>query len=408
MNITIISSVLPYPLNSGGAQAQFNMIDGLRHIHNITYLFIETRINQAQALKELAGKWQNVNIVIYPYLRQLMHGSFLKDKILRAFKKVFCKNSESFKVETALKPYGIYFTSDLVSFVNAVIEGGNADIVQVEFYPCLHIIDYLPNDIKKIFIHHEIRFVRNDRLLSTNKLCDKDKSLSEKIKAQELCDLNKYDRVVTLTDNDKDVLCENGVVTELMVSPAAVNTPNGNYSGWNGRILFLGGYSHKPNVEGMDWFFHDVLPNIDEKHLASVEFHLVGNGWPESLIEEYRKSIHFPFVYHGFVKDLQTVVPGCIMIVPILTGSGMRMKILDAAALGVPFITTSVGVEGLLFKDGHDCIVRNEASEWAISLVKMIEDEDLRKFITAGARSVFEQNYSESVLLRKRNLVYSF
>ena len=96
------------------------------------------------------------------------------------------------------------------------------------------------------------------------------------------------------------------------------------------------------------------------------------------------------------------------MIVPILTGSGMRMKILDAAALGVPFITTSVGVEGLLFKDGHDCIVRNEASEWAISLVKMIEDEDLRKFITAGARSVFEQNYSESVLLRKRNLVYSF
>lgn len=91
MNITIISSVLPYPLNSGGAQAQFNMIDGLRHIHNITYLFIETRINQAQALKELAGKWQNVNIVIYPYLRQLMHGSFLKDKILRAFKKYFVK-----------------------------------------------------------------------------------------------------------------------------------------------------------------------------------------------------------------------------------------------------------------------------------------------------------------------------
>ena len=95
------------------------------------------------------------------------------------------------------------------------------------------------------------------------------------------------------------------------------------------------------------------------------------------------------------------------MIVPILSGSGMRMKILEAAALGLPILTTRVGVEGLLFRNNESCIISNKPDEFANSLVSIMTNEKLREKLTSSAADLYERNYSPQVLSEVRNNIYN-
>ena len=121
MNITIITPWLPYPLTSGGAQAQYNFIDTLRKEHHIAIIFPLNGKNRIEAMKHLQEIWPEVSFHPYSYFRQMTHGAFLKDKIVRAIKLKVCPNSDRFLVERALKPYGFYFTKDYRSHPGGVL-----------------------------------------------------------------------------------------------------------------------------------------------------------------------------------------------------------------------------------------------------------------------------------------------
>lgn len=399
MNITIITDVLPYPLKSGGAQAQFNMIDVLRKEHNISIIFAESGRNKIQAMHTLERLWPEVKFFPFRYVRQMLFPLFIKDKAIRAFKlKFMCENTR-FKVERILKPYGVYFSRDFKRFINNVVCRIKADIVQVEFFPYLDVVDCLPRTVKRIFIHHEIRFVRNRRLLADIDMTEREQQQEEEVKEQEIRKLNSYDAVVALTETDKEILRKNGVDVPVYASPAAVNTVRLPYKDWNGNVVFVGGYGHYPNKEGLDWFLNEVMPLMKFKMPLLV----VGSGWP-SHYEHENNNIRML----GFVERLEDVVHGSIMIVPILSGSGMRMKILDAAAMNVPFITTSVGVEGLNFKDGKSCLVADTPQDFALALERLLKDETLRRTLAGNASVVFDEIYSKSALAKIRNSIYYF
>lgn len=399
MNITIITDVFPYPLKSGGAQAQFNMIDVLRKEHNISIIFAENGRNKMRAMRILKRLWPEVAFFSFRYYRQMLNPLFLKDKAVRAFKLKLMYDNPRFKVERVLKPYGVYFTKDFMNFINGVISKTKADIVQVEFFPYLQIIDFLPHTVKKIFIHHEIRFVRNKRLLAGINMTEREKQQEIYTKEREIKTLNMYDAVVTLTKTDKDILECNGVVVSIFVSPAAVNTPQIPFKAWNGSVVFIGGYGHYPNKEGVDWFLDEVMPLM----AVDVSLQIIGMGWP-SYYEQKTGDVKLL----GFVERLEDIVPGSIMIVPILSGSGMRMKILDAAAMNVPFITTSVGVEGLDFKNEESCLVADTPIEFAAALERLVKDEALRRKIANNAFAVFDETYSKLALAKVRDNIYSF
>lgn len=403
MNIVIISILLPYPLNSGGAQAQFNFIDKLRKKHKITFVFPENAQNKYSAMRKLQELWPEVTFKPYSYFSQLTDLSFFFSKIVRALKIKFCFNSERFKVERILKPYGYSLNSRFGKFITKTISAVKADIVQVEFYPFLSLVDALPQDVLKVFIHHEIRYIRNERMVADFTLTEKEQRLRDEVKVKEISDLNKYDRVVTLTQNDKEVLEKVGVKSPIFVSPAAVDTECKPYKGWNGNITFLGGYGHAPNKEGMDWFINEVIPLLTAKNASKIKLDIIGKGWPK----DYEKiSDSYEIKLRGFVEHLSDAVCGTIMIVPILSGSGMRMKILEAAALGVPFITTSVGVEGLKFKTMDSCIIADTADDFAKGLLLLMSDDALRCRLTENAAKIFEENYSVNGLSEIRNKVY--
>lgn len=399
MNIVIITNILPYPLNSGGAQAQYNFIDCLRKRHKISIIFTEEGRNKLSNMKILMNLWPEVDFYPYKYIRQLCYPRFIIDKAERAFGLAITPNSRHFKVMRALKPYGVYFSKDFVTFVNKILHDTKADIMQAEFYPSLPIARYVPNTVKKIFIHHEIRFVRNERLLKDFKLNNQEKHLQNEIKKNEISNLNLYDTIVTLTNKDKDTLIKHGVKTNIKVSPAAINTKILPYKEWNGKITFIGGYGHIPNKEGINWFIEKVIPLMNKK--APININIIGAGWPARYSETPGVNLL------GFVDDLAKYAHGSILIVPILTGSGMRMKILEAAAMSIPFITTTIGVEGLIFRNGKECIVADTPEQFAKGLETMMNNSKIRKALAENANATYIELYSKENLCLIRENVYT-
>lgn len=403
MNIVIISILLPFPLNSGGAQAQYSMIDRLRKKHRITFIFPENGQNRKGAMYELQKRWPEVTFYPYSFVAQLLDPVFLLSKIRRAVKKVFCLRNERFLIERILQPYGYSLNERFIGFLNEKIIAARADIVQVEFFPFLSLGHKLSTDVYKIFVHHEIRYVRNERLLSALRLLSDELVLKDKVKEQELRDLKYFDRIITLTQVDKTLLLSEGVNVPIDVSPAAVNSEKREFSGWNNSISFLGGFVHTPNQEGMEWFMNEVVPLVRWENYPGIRLNIIGKGWPHT----YQMKIGCVAVtLEGFVEHLSDALCGSIMIVPILSGSGMRMKILEAAALGVPFITTTVGVEGLDFVHGESCLIADTPIDFAKALTELMNDEKKRRYIAMNALRLYEQKYSVEALVKVRNEIY--
>lgn len=400
-SILIITSFLPYPIHSGGEQAQYNMIEALRKNYKIGIIFPLNRDNRPADVETLSSLWPEVRLFPFPLISQYTHPPFLIQKTRRfLYKKLLHKVS---LVKDALDRTDFLTSKAYIDFINKAIAETKPDIIQVEFIQNLNIGGLLPKSLKKIFVHHEIGFVMTDRMLKNVSLTNKQQNKKKQKKRQEIARLNQYDGIITLTETDKDVLEKSGVKPPIYVSPAAVNTREKEYDGWNGLIVFVGGYYHRPNQEGMDWFLREVTPCVDWSKYPQTQLKIVGLGWPTSYEGNFNGlNVHLT----GYVDDLSEHVSRTLMIVPLLTGSGMRMKILDASALSVPFVSTSVGAEGLDFSDGDTCMIADGANEFAKALEKLMDDYSFRETIARKAHNLFMEKYSLGSLVERRKEIY--
>lgn len=402
-SILIITSFLPYPIHSGGEQAQFNMIEALKGNYKIGIVFPVNRDNRPEDVKALSNIWPEVRMFPFPWWKQYTYLPFLAQKARKFINRHLSSFWKKSKADDVLGETDFLVSKSYLRFVRRATMAMKADVIQVEFIQNLNIGKYLPEGIKKIFVHHEIGFVITDRSLEKMSLTERQQARRERKKHQEIARLNQYDGIVTLTETDKDVLENAGVTRPIFVSPAAVNTKEMAYEGWSGNLVFIGGYHHRPNQEGIDWFLSEVVPRIDWKHYPQARLKMIGLGWPLSYERDFN-GLHVQLL--GYVDDLSEHAACGIMIVPILTGSGMRMKILDAAALSVPFVSTNVGVEGLDFADRNSCLIGDCAEEFAQALVTLMNDGILRKTIAINSHRLFLEKYSLHALVGKREVVY--
>lgn len=181
--------------------------------------------------------------------------------------------------------------------------------------------------------------------------------------------LPRFDAVAAITAPDQRRLRALGCPEPVVFVPAGVELSRFQVDKAiqpKPRTLFMiGSLNWLPNLEGLDWFLVNVWPFVHER-LPELELHIAGKETPER-IQRLKGSNVF---VHGFVESAPEFMQRYeIMIVPLLSGGGMRIKIIEGMALGKCIISTGLGSEGISVRNAHDIVLCDEPSEW----IKRIE-----------------------------------
>ena len=161
---------------------------------------------------------------------------------------------------------------------------------------------------------------------------------------------------------------------------------------------------YPPNVEGVHWFSTQVFPLI-RRLVGDATFVIVGSRPPE----EIRRLAHAGsgIVVTGYVADLQPVLERAgVLVVPVHSGSGMRVKILEAFARGIPVVSTTVGVEGIAAQPGEHLLIGDSPSEFAQAVARVLLDEGLARSLVIAARRLVENRYDPGVALAGLDAIY--
>lgn len=186
--------------------------------------------------------------------------------------------------------------------------------------------------------------------------------------------VNEIDELHLLSADDARELNDWGIrhrVTRIFYPSAESDTRAQSEVPQKNHALFVGSLSWHPNSEGIHWFIRRVLPLLP----SSIRVEVAGAGASSSLVNEF-KSLSDRVQFHGFVDDLEELYIGTrCFFAPLLSGSGVKLKILNALARGIPVVTTSIGVEG--FPSGYETAVRvaDDAAQFADHIVSLVRDD---------------------------------
>jgi glycosyltransferase involved in cell wall biosynthesis len=158
------------------------------------------------------------------------------------------------------------------------------------------------------------------------------------------------------------------------------------------RLLFCGSLDYGPNKEGIIWFANEVWPLV-LKQFKNATLTIIGRNPSRDTISFFSGIQGINFI--GPVKDVRLFYKECtISIVPIFTGSGTRLKILEAMALGIPVVSTSKGAEGIDIEDGKNIVIADNKTVMYKSICYLLFNSTFYYTIRKEARLLVEENYS--------------
>lgn len=164
------------------------------------------------------------------------------------------------------------------------------------------------------------------------------------------------------------------------------------------HILHIGTMYWPPNIDGINWFIAEVLPLI-RRERPEVVFDCVGARPPQELLDLKQRDPRINVT--GYVEDVQPFLQGAgVMIVPLRAGGGMRVKILNALAQGLPIVTTTLGCEGIAVEHGVSALIGDTPEQLARHVLAVLADRELGDRLGRNARALFEARYDYRVALR--------
>lgn len=225
----------------------------------------------------------------------------------------------------------------------------------------------------------------------------------KKVRGLEARAFNKAKRVLTVSKRDlleyesgypelknKAIYVNNGIDLSKALNEPVVKREKAN-------ILFVGSLKHPPNLHGLKWFVENAWPPILEKYPEAV-FTIVGSGRladEDQAFFENATGVHFL----GFVENLYPLLrKETCLVVPLFSGSGTRLKILEAFSFRLPVISTTVGAEGISYSDGKDILIADSAEEMLSKVSQILEDEETAIGIAEHAYELVEGEYNWDVI----------
>ncbi len=171
------------------------------------------------------------------------------------------------------------------------------------------------------------------------------------------------------------------------------------------NIITVSTLFYPPNADGVRWFIREVFP-IVRRQMPEATLTIVGARPPQDIVRfATRHSSHVTLT--GYVPDLQPYLErAALMVVPVRAASGMRVRILEALARGIPLVTTTTGVEGIEAIHGEHLLVADEPREFAEAVVRLLGNAQLRERLARNGRRLIEEHYDWRVVLPRLEGVY--
>lgn len=411
--LLIVSFKIPYPLNEGGAIAQFVFLEHLATIYEISFCTIINTQFQKTSIEGLKNAIPNLKVYSFEHISNVAFKSRLVTNFV-AFGIALIKNTRFFigkcmnKVQFNSKPINIetsfgYLEEEFVLFLKTIIKENDFEFIQLEFFETISLLPILPKEIKKIVVHHEIRSKRNSLILMPN--IEFKKYIVETTKIIETAFLNFADSVIVFNEKDKEYLSE--LKTKVFVSPFGIPQQmivKNEVSTFFNKFLFLGSENHYPNKEGLQWFLDQIY--IPNSKIINWPIYITGT-WSENFQKKYEKYESILFI--GFIPELKECYDHSIMLTPILSGSGIRTKILQSFANKIPVIASKFASEGLFENsDTSNHLIHFESEmDFLREFEKIRNDMSYLTSIAENGFQYFSNFFNMDDLLQKRVNVYN-
>jgi len=386
--ILILTNRIPYPLKDGGNMAMHAMIEGYHEAGWQVYLLSMNTSRHhvaqdhlAKMNKHLAGfEWVNVD-------------TELKTKdIIKNF--LFSKEPNH-----AQRFYNEAFKEKL----EEVLAAFNPDVVQVE---SVFLSGYLPSiksDSRALAVLrlHNVEYQIWQGLAKRTKNRIKRfylNNLTRRVRNYERAAWLEYDLLLAITEKDAHLVSRLEMVNEMIVAPFSIDTKkivfDTNNEKWVG--YHLGAMDWMPNAEGMSWFLQKVWPRI-HKAMPNFEFYFAGRGMSQQFKDKTIGGVHCL----GEVPDAKAFIADKkILIVPLRSGGGVRVKILEAMASGKVVISTHTGMKGIDAKPGEHYLLAGKPDDYVRSIKWCLENKDKAEAMAQKAVTLVKTKYEQENVIK--------
>lgn len=248
---------------------------------------------------------------------------------------------------------------------------------------------------------HNVEWIISDRLGRQGTLTGRDlvyrayRARERRLrKREEIAACVEADWVLCVTSVDADVLKAAVPWQRFAVVPTGLEPDERPFSEPPAEpptAVFIGKMDYRPNIDAVLWFYESILPLVRQRYPA-FRFRVIGPNPPKAVTDTKPEGVEVT----GWVEDPREHLRAATMAaVPLRAGSGARLKILEAMALGRPVVSTTIGAEGIEITPGVEFECADYPTAFAQAMCRLIEDQRRRVSIGLASRAVFEQSYSE-------------
>jgi glycosyltransferase involved in cell wall biosynthesis len=393
MNVLLLTQVLPYPPDSGPKVKTYNVIKYLARSHDLTLVSF-VRGDQTKHVRHLERYCRTVHTV--PMERGVVRdGLAMTHSLLTSQPWMMVRDDRQ----------------AMHDLVDRLCTEQSFDVAHADQLNMCQYAERVPSAFK-VFDAHNALWLLYKRLWLTLKpspkkgLLGRDWRLLKRYEGRVCCE---FDAVLAVSEEDRLALQEAaGRPLDATVIPIAIDTdevtiikreaePN--------HILHIGTMYWPPNVDAVNWFIREVYPLV-RRERPDVQFDMLGSRPPADLLALNEASLGINVT--GYVADPTPYQQqAAVMIVPLRAGGGMRVKILNALAEGIPIVSTTLGYEGIDVTPEQDILAANTPEEFATQVLRVLNDPALDRRLAVNGRQLAEERYDYRQACRALDQVYT-
>lgn len=377
MRILFITETVPYPLDSGGRIKTFHTLRMLADAHDVRlHAFIR---DDAQRVHRVSLEVLGVLTALHLVRRSMAREAWFAVRSL------------------AGAPYSVgrHFNHTVFAAIEAEAVRWRPDLVYCDH---LSMAEYAVRlGVPIVYDAHNVEYAILQRFAGTrpNPLTRAAAAVEWRRVRRYEADVCRRSRLVfVVSDVDRQALTDlAGPEVHFVEVPIAVDaagtTPIATLTR-EPRLLFLGGLHWPPNADALATFVRDMWPQV---RVARPDATLTSVGRDDSAVaDECRGAPGVQLT--GWVPDIDPFVQASrVLVVPMRAGSGMRVKILDAMARGLPVVSTTVGCEGIGVVPGEHLLVADTPQAFAEAVIRVLDDDALAASLARNARALVLERY---------------